>query len=57
MEVLRESRGVKYELFDISALDDVVATIADVFSGREASLLMDKVSIPSRKPDGDLTGC
>lgn len=35
MEVLREDRCVKYELYDISAIDDVAIAIAGVFSQSE----------------------
>jgi ribosomal protein S18 acetylase RimI-like enzyme len=41
---LREDRGVRYELFDIFDLDDVAATIADVFSAYEPMAVTQNVS-------------
>lgn len=44
MGLLREDRSVKYELFDISDLDDVAATIAYVFSRYEPMAVTQSVS-------------
>lgn len=44
MELLHEDRGIKYELFDLSALDDVAATIADVFSRFEPMAITQSIS-------------
>jgi hypothetical protein len=35
MKLLREENGVRYELFDMSALDDMAVVIAEAFSHYE----------------------